>query len=155
MTVYLASYKGTRPGWHGLANRAIRHGSRSIYSHTEVCIGNPLRAAVLCVSASGVDGGVRSKVMQLSPENWDVVALPSVTPSRVLDVLREHDGCGYDYRGVARFAAPMLPDWIIKPSALDWFCSELAAHIMCMAEPWRYSPADLHDIAIAAQKWSN
>lgn len=58
--VYLASYKGTRQGWHGAVNAAIRHGSRSIYSHTEVCIGNPFDGDAMCVSASGVDKGVQN-----------------------------------------------------------------------------------------------
>lgn len=152
MVVYLASYKGTRPGWHGCVNRAIRYGTHSIYSHTEVCTGNPLTGAVLCVSASGVDGGVRGKVMQLSPETWDVVAMPWVPPSYVFDVLAQEDGCAYDYSGVARFAAPWLPEFIIRPSADRWFCSELSAHIMGLDAPWRFSPAELHVIALA---WSS
>jgi hypothetical protein len=151
--VYLASYKGTRPGLHGLFNRAIRYRSRSIYSHSEVCIGDPLKGAVLCVSASGVDGGVRGKVMQLSPDKWDVVALPWVHEQCVMDVLRDEDGCGYDYCGVARFAAPWLPDLLLMPSDSAWFCSELAAHIMGLSEPWRYAPAELHAIATAALRW--
>jgi len=153
-TVYLASYKSTRPGIHGLVNRAIRYGSRSIYSHTQVCIGNPFDGPALCVSASGVDDGVRGKVMKLSPDKWDILPVPWVPAQRVLDVLREEDGCGYDYRGVARFAFPWLPEAVITPSDDAWFCSELAAHIMGLGQPWRYAPAELHAIAAAAFDWS-
>ena len=155
MTAHLASYKGTQPGLSGLFNRAIRHGSRSIYSHTEICIGNPFESEVMCVSASGVDGGVRSKMMRLSPEKWDIVPVPWVSDERVLNVLDDEGWCGYDYRGVARFAFPWLPDLLLMPSNEAWFCSELAAYIMGLDEPWRYAPAELHLIALAAMEWSN
>ena len=57
MTAHLASYKGTQPGLSGLFNRAIRHGSRSIYSHTEVCIGNPFESEVLTFVVRTFRGG--------------------------------------------------------------------------------------------------
>ena len=95
--IYLASYKSIRPGVYGITNRLIRYGTRSIYSHSELCIGNPFESQVLCVSASGVDGGVRGKVMQLNPDSWDILPLPWVSEQRVLDVLEEEDDCGYDY----------------------------------------------------------
>jgi hypothetical protein len=63
--VYLASYKGTHAGVPGIVNIGIRTLDRSIYSHTELAIGNPLESAVECFSSSGVDHGVRVKVMQL------------------------------------------------------------------------------------------
>jgi len=73
--VYLASYKGTHAGVPGIVNIGIRTLDRSIYSHTELAIGNPLESAVECFSSSGVDHGVRVKVMQLNPEKWDVLHL--------------------------------------------------------------------------------
>jgi hypothetical protein len=57
--IYLASYKGTQKGVHGIFNIGIRGLTKSIYSHTEVCIGNPFDSPVKCVSSSGVDKGVR------------------------------------------------------------------------------------------------
>ena len=151
--IYLASYKSIRPGVYGITNRLIRYGTRSIYSHSELCIGNPFESQVLCVSASGVDGGVRGKVMQLNPDSWDILPLPWVSEQRVLDVLEEEDDCGYDYSGVFRFAVPWVPDLILMPSDSKWFCSELIAYTMLLSEPWRYSPAELHSIALAAQQW--
>ncbi len=32
----LASYKSTRPGWQGIANRLIRWRLRGVYSHSEI-----------------------------------------------------------------------------------------------------------------------
>ena len=86
-TIYLASYTGTQPGWHGIFNRGIRWLTRSRFSHTEVCIGNPLEGRVWCISSSGVDGGVRAKMMQLSADRWEVL------PMRLIDT-RQWGGDG-------------------------------------------------------------
>lgn len=133
---YLCAYKGTHPGWQGLVNRGIRFATASKYSHTEISIGNPFELPVLCVSASGVDGGVRGKVMQLSPDKWDIYPVPWVTESDVLGFLEKYDKCGYDFWGVGRFALPFL----LREHDSLWFCSESSACIMRFVDPWRYDP---------------
>ena len=140
MTVYLASYKSTHTGLSGLMNRGVRFVTRSQYSHSEICIGNPFESEVWCISASGVDGGVRAKRMQLNPDKWDILPLPHVSEEDATQFLSRNEGDGYDYAGVARFLFP----WAIGPSAKRWFCSEAAAAIVGLNEPWRFSPADLH-----------
>lgn len=146
--IYLASYKSTHPGWSGWVNRGIRAVTRSIYSHSEICIGHPFDGPVPCVSASGVDGGVRLKTMQLNPDKWDVLHLPHCTAEDALAFARLYSGAGYDYVGAARFALP----WLLGQSKTRWFCSEVAALIMGLQEPWRFSPADLHAVAASLHR---
>jgi len=136
---YLCAYKGTHPGWQGLVNRGIRLATASKYSHTEISIGNPFEAPALCVSSSGVDGGVRGKTMQLSFDKWDIYPVPWVTEKDVLEFLSKYNHCGYDFFGVARFAFPFL----IREHKSLWFCSESSAAILLFIEPWRYDPVAL------------
>ena len=144
-TIYLASYKGTHAGWQGLINRGIRWLTKSQYSHSEVCVGNPFESAVPCLSSSGVDGGVRVKVMQLSPEKWDIVPMPWICAQDVHDFYEREKGSGYDFAGCARFLLP----WLISPSARRWFSTETVAAVAGYPEPWRFSPADLHIVVTA------
>lgn len=143
--IYLASYKGIHAGWQGIINRGIRWLTRSQYSHSEVCIGNPFEGPVMCLSSSGVDGGVRFKTMQLSPDKWDIVEMPWVTADDAVKFFQSERGCGYDFAGVTRFALP----WLVGPSAKRWFCTETVAAVAGYSEPWRFCPADFHIIVQA------
>lgn len=143
--VYLASYKSTQAGWAGLFNRLIRWVTKSRYSHSELAIaqsGHPFDAPALCVSSSGVDGGVRLKSMRLAPEKWDLIELHHVTDTAVLDFLRTHKGHGYDYVGCVRSVLP----FVSREHTTKWFCSELCAHVIGHAEPWRLHPGVLHAV---------
>lgn len=140
--IYVASYKSTQPGWQGIFNRGIRWLTKSPYSHTEVCIGHPFHGPVPCISSSGVDGGVRAKTMQLSPEKWDVLPMPWVTEQDVLAFLQKHQGSGYDYMGAGRFLLPFA----LRDHPIKWFCTEAVAAIAGFDDPWRFSPADFHVI---------
>lgn len=147
--IYLASYKCTRPGIQGLFNRLVRWGTQSIYSHSEICVGDPFTGPVPCISAVGTEGGVRGKLMQLSPDKWDIVALPWVPESSVFRVFAAEQGKEYDYKGLLRFGFPWLPEMLLPPSESRRFCSDLCAHMMGLDDSWRYSPAEVHDIALA------
>jgi hypothetical protein len=141
--IYLASYKGTHSGLTGGINIGIRWLTSSIYSHSEVCIGDPTSGEVVeCASSSGVEGGVRSKSMSLSPDKWDFVPVPWVSESDVRKALEEYSGAKYDFVGCSRFLLPFM----LRESATKWFCSEFAGYIMGYKEAWRFSPADLHMI---------
>jgi hypothetical protein len=144
-TIYLASYKGTQKGIGGVFNIGIRWLTRSIYSHTEICIGNPLEGPVHCISSSGVDGGVRAKLMHLSPEKWDVLPMPWVREEAVWSFMLDHKGTGYDFAGVVRFVLP----WLRTQSKRRWFCTECVAAIAGYPDAWRFSPADFHIIVDA------
>lgn len=142
--VYWASYKGTHPGLPGLVNRGIRHADSSIYSHSEICIGNPFERPVPCLSSSGVDKGVRSKTMQLSREKWDVLYLPWGRADRCLVRFGEIEGEGYDYTGCFRFAAPAI--FPVRQHPTRWFCTEACLYFIEAApdQEWRLSPATGH-----------
>ena len=145
MTVYLASYKATRPGLNGLINRGIRLLDRAKYSHTEICIGNPLTGVAKCYSSSGEDGGVRMKEMRLSPEKWDVLHLPFVSDTDVTGYFLQTAGEGYDYLGVGRFALP----WLLREHPTRHFCSEWAMAVAGVKDAWRYGPQAAHMIGLA------
>jgi len=147
-TIYLASYKGTHKGWKGWFNRGIRWLTRSIYSHTETCIGHPFEGPVHCISSSGVDGGVRAKLMQLSPEKWDVLPMPWVKEEAVWAFMLDHKGSGYDWMGSGRFLLP----FILREHPFKWFCTETAASIGGFKEAWRFNPADFHVVVDALNK---
>jgi hypothetical protein len=138
--IFYASYKGTHAGWQGIVNRGIRGLDKSIYSHTEVAVGNPFKSEVMCVSSSGVDDGVRPKTMQLSPEKWDILPMPWVDAADVTHFLAEHKGQQYDFMGTGRFALPFL----LREHPVKWFCTETAMAIAGYAEPWRFTPASGH-----------
>jgi hypothetical protein len=138
--IYLASYKGTRPGIHGIVNRGIRLLDHSKYSHTEICTGNPFESEVDCDSASSLDGGVRRKYMRLSPEKWDIVQMPWVSLNVVNNCYEEAKGRKYDYFGVARFALPFAT----REHPNRDFCSEYGARVAGIDDPWRFSPHALH-----------
>jgi hypothetical protein len=141
--IFLASYKGTHAGAAGLFNRGTRWLTRSPYSHSEICIGHPFESAVHCISSSGMDGGVRAKMMRLSPEKWDVVPLPWVSEEAVWLFMLDEKGAKYDFAGVVRFALP----WLRSQSESRWFCTEAVAAIAGFDDAWRFSPGDFHKVA--------
>jgi hypothetical protein len=147
MQVYLASYKAHRKGWQGAFNKGVQWLTKSQYSHSELCLGNPFENPVACISASGIDGGIRSKLMQLNPEHWDIVPMPWVDHYAAIHFLRAEQGCKYDYAGVLRFLLP----WAVSASKRRWFCSEAVAAMAGLDDPWRFSPADLHVVVKARQ----
>jgi hypothetical protein len=140
--LFLASYKGTQPGLAGLVNRAIRFVTKSQYSHTEICLGDPFASPVDCLSSAHHEGGVRVKHMQLSPAKWDVIALPHVSEGAYLHFLANHHGQPYDFIGCARSVLP----FVRGEHPRKWFCSEVSAAIIGHAEPWRMHPGVLHMI---------
>ena len=146
--IYLASYKGKVAGLAGIFGAGTRWLTRSEYSHSEACIGNPFDGSVACVSSSPMDGGVRCKIMQLDQKSWDVEPMPWVSDADVLAFLRENKGTGYDWLAIVRFMFP----WMRSQSKAKWFCTEAVASIAGYQDPWRFSPADFHIIVQARNK---
>lgn len=140
--IYLASFRGTRSGLSGFTDWLICKLDKSIYSHTEVCIGNPLDAEVECYSSSGVDGGVRRKVMKLDPTRWHVQPVPWATAEQVREMFADTEGQPYDYLGVARFLLP----WMLRAHPRKWFCSEWALAAIGVKDAWRFSPGAGHSV---------
>lgn len=145
--VYLASYRGTHRGLPGIVNRGIRLLDRAQYSHSEICLGNAdLDEPLKCYSSSGVDHGVRQKIMRLDSQKWDLLHLPFASQQQVLDHFGLTQGAPYDFWGVARFALPFL----LREHPRAWFCSEWCLAALGMTDAWRFSPAGAHAVLLAS-----
>lgn len=169
----LASYKTTRPGLQGVANRVIRLRLRSIYSHTEVVFepGDPVGhlmpdgttargadGSLWCASSvaaealpehsprrAGKMGGVRFKRIVLNPDHWDVRRL-AANPVAAAQWFRAHEGELYDWQLILGFVS-----WVIPQKSRRWTCSEAAAAALGVPEDeaWRFDPASLHQAVVA------
>lgn len=118
-------------------NRFVAWYLRGPYSHCELVLGTDAAGLSECVSASYLDGGVRTKRMQLDPEHWDVVDVPGSTRwPRFWARVHAHDR--YDILGLLGFV------WRRQTGAQErWFCSEAVAAMLRMPDPWRYDPMTL------------
>ena len=165
----LASYKSTRPGIQGIANRLIRWRLRGIYSHSEIVFeptdgvddlmpdgsaAPDADGALWCVSSvaaerlpawsqarAGRYGGVRFKRIALSPERWDFVRLHGDARLAAIRA-RFVEGDAYDWPGVAGFVW-----WPIRALAGWWSCAELCSYLIGIDEPERQDPCSLHRVA--------
>lgn len=119
----LAMYKGppTHDLVHTVTHYGIRLGTWSPWSHSELVLDG------LCWSSSVRDNGVRSKIIDLNSGRWDVINLNLSNGEYFLaeQWFKEHEGMPYDYRGVARFALPFIPE---DPQAV--FCFESVAEAL-------------------------
>ena len=146
--IYLALYRGRRDGtgWRvclaRLSDWLTRCLTRGQYSHAEIAIrlpeNNPAGEPLFeCYSASVRDGGVRCKTMPLSPEKWDLIALPEAVNGRLHSLWKETQGQGYDLSGALGIA------FGLPQNGRRWFCSEWCATALGLPAGWRWSPNDL------------
>jgi len=170
----LASYKSTRPGLQGLANRAIRLRLRGIYSHTEVVFepqdrvghlmpdGTTARGAdgsLWCASSvaaerlpahsprrAGKVGGVRFKRIALDPAHWDVLPLP-FDSGRAASWFHAHQGALYDWQLILGFVS-----WLIPGKAGRWTCSEASAEAASFPDSERFDPCALRAAVAALER---
>ncbi|HQQ70219.1 MAG TPA: hypothetical protein PLL92_07905 [Alicycliphilus sp.] len=170
----LASYKSTRPGLQGIANRIIRLRLRSPYSHTEVVFepgdgvdhlmpdgscAPDAHGALWCASSvaaealpghsprrAGGTGGVRFKRIALDPARWDLQRV-AAHPLYAARWFRQHEGELYDWQLILGFVS-----WLIPHKATRWTCSEASAAALGVPDPdaWRFDPANL---PAAAAPW--
>lgn len=164
----LASYKSTRPGLQGLANRLIRLRLRGIYSHSEVVFqpGDGVdrvmpdgtcapdeNGALWCASSvaaerlpahsrrrAGHVGGVRFKRIALDPARWDLLPYRS-DPVAAAQWFCLHEGALYDWQQIVGFLA-----WVVPHKASRWTCAKAVAGAGGFAEPWRLDPCALHEV---------
>lgn len=167
----LASYKSTRPGLQGIANRIIRLRLRSPYSHTEVVFepyddvghlmpdGTTARCedgSLWCASSvaaealpthsprrAGKTGGVRFKRIALDPSRWDMQRV-ACNPVLAAQWFKQHEGALYDWQLILGFLS-----WVIPQKSQRWTCSEAAAAALSVpdGEAWRFDPANLPEAA--------
>lgn len=93
-----------------------------------------------CISASFLDDGVRFKTMPLPVEKWRIYEMPQDSTSAI-EWLREHDGDKYDWLGLLGFMAR----WI-RGRSNRRFCSEAAAEVLGLPDPFRYDLALLESV---------
>lgn len=169
----IASYKSTRPGIQGIANRIIRLRLRSPYSHTEVVFepedqvgqwlpdGSAARGedgSLWCASSvaaealpahsprrAGKGGGVRFKRIVLDPDHWDVRRV-ACSPLRAAQWFKGNEGDLYDWQLILGFVS-----WVIPQKSQRWTCSEASAAALGVpdGEAWRFDPPGLHEAADA------
>ncbi len=141
--ITLAFYKGRGSSWgHRFQDWLIRFATRSPYSHVELIEGAAvLGEEALCLSSSGRDGGVRDKRIVLKPESWDLVEIAS-DPRGVGSFIRERIGAKYDYLGIL-FSQIFA---LARHDERKWFCSEICAAALGMANAQRMSPQALFDV---------
>lgn len=130
----IAFYKGTRPGLAGHYNRSVRWWTKSEYSHCELIFSGGWAG-----SASFMDGGVRLKVIDFDPKNWDIVDLPAELEPAAFAWFEEHRGQKYDLWGNVHFVLGPVSD-----DKRRWSCSESMAAALGWHEPWRYNPGALY-----------
>ena len=163
----LASYKFTRPGLQGVANRLIRLRLRGRYSHCEVVFepgdgvdalmpdgtcAPDVNGALWCASSvaaerlpawsprrAGCIGGVRFKRIALDPARWDVRQV-AAHPRHAAQWFKAHQGDMYDWQMIAGFLA-----WAIPHQSARWTCSEACAAAMGVEvdDAWRFDPCNL------------
>lgn len=112
--IYLAAYKGKGK----LFNRLIRLWTRSHYSHCELVMPDGR-----WLSASAMDGGVRTKRIAFNAEHWDLIPVAWADSKRIEQVFTHHFGKGYDWLGI--LLSQFLPIGI--DSRQRMFCSEFCA----------------------------
>lgn len=150
--IYLAFYKGTRPGrspksllWR-FADFVIKKYTQSIYSHVELAIEIDAQAGVYeCFSASGRDGGVRAKVMKMPHYKWDLIDISNIglngkDAAALAESIRDYyditHGRPYDWLGVL-----LYPLGVHRRNA--YFCSEWCANALSLPRG-HFPPAGLH-----------
>ena len=164
----LASYKSTRPGLQGIANRLIRLRLRGPYSHTEVVfepgdnVGHLMpdgscepdaNGALWCASSvaaealpahsprrAGKMGGVRFKRIVINKNHWDVQPMRA-DPTATARWFSLNQGALYDWQLIVGFLA-----WFVPGKDGRWTCSEAGAAAAGVPEKdaWRVDPCNGH-----------
>ncbi len=128
----IAFYKGKGK----IGNALIRWWTDSPYSHCELVVGG------ICYSSSIMDKGVRSKVVNLSADNWDIVELPWATDADVLDYYSQTRMRPYGWIDLILRQVLRLP----SVDESGEFCSEWCANALGIPDARDYSPAGLERI---------
>ena len=139
------SGKGIMPIIFRALDSLTRAVTKGPYSHCELVEELP-DGTYKCFSSSYRDGGVRSKILSLDSDSWDLVDAPYLTAEAVEEVKRRTVGLKYDLVGAVGVVI-LSPD---RPH--KWFCSELAAEVIGLKEPWRYSPNTLYSVVQRLEK---
>lgn len=131
--IYLAFYVGAFGNWQ---DRLICRVTRGPYSHVETLLEPPQDGPTRCVSASGRDGGVRVKAIDLRSDRWVIKAVTgdfdAVTAAMLAEV-----GKPYDLLGAVM--SPFKLGLFERPND-RWFCSEIFAQKRGLPLPMKMHP---------------
>lgn len=130
MTLRVAFYKGTRPGFPGLYNRAVRKKERGPYSHCEFVFSDGWSA-----SSSFEDKGVRFKYITYDPSRWDIFDLPYLDEDKVRQWFKDHIADKYDVMGNVYQLFGFF-----RPTPGRAFCSAALAAAAGLDDPFRFGP---------------
>ena len=139
------SGKGIMPVVFRALDSLTRTVTKGPYSHCEIVKVLPT-GETECFSSSYRDGGVRSKILSLDSDSWDLVDAPYLTAEAVEEVKRKTVGLKYDLVGAVGVVI-LSPD---RPH--KWFCSELAAEEIGLEQTWRFSPNTLYSVVQRLEK---
>jgi hypothetical protein len=134
----LASYTGTRPGWAGLFNRAVRAWLVIPYSHSELVFSDGM-----AFSCSWLDGGARFKRIEFSPEHWDVIDIPATYDEAITRQWAQamvDRGTAYSLLILAAFVVPPLLRLVGQRREV---CSTAIALALGIKDQRRFDPAEL------------
>lgn len=102
----------------------------SIYSHCE------LEVDGICYSSSALDGGVRSKVIDLKPESWDIIDLPWAKGQAIVDHFVKTDHYRYGWIGLLTSQLFNLG----RVPKRTTFCSQWCIEALSLPNPPIYQP---------------
>jgi hypothetical protein len=103
------------------------------YSHAELVIDG------VCYSSSVRDGGVRSKIIDLSSGKWDLIELQLSDSEKLNAKLRfiEIEGKRYDW-----FGAIGVILGFVKQKSDKFFCFEVVAKLLGKEKPHKFTPVE-------------
>ena len=132
--VYLATYIGRG----SLANMMIRFWTRSNASHSEIKVGGS------SFSSSIMDGGVRSKRINFDDENWELLPLPWVRESDVVQYFAQTKDIKYGWWDLICRQFMHLP----FSDGKGQFCSEWCAEAIGLKSGREFSPDTLRSVCM-------
>lgn len=141
MNATIAFYHGPASTWKGFfADQLISLGTWSQVTHCELVLDG------WCYSSSGLDGGVRTKKIDLNDGKWELYEVPVLDEQEMLNFIRNTMGSPYDFPGIIQFALPF-----VKSDPSEWFCSEWVAE--AIGNPIRADKVTPKDLYKWAQKY--
>lgn len=132
--MHLALYKGPATGLRNKVGRWLVCAlTLSRYSHVELVLHG------VSYTSSFIDGGVRSKVIDLASGHWDLISIEG-DEQLAYDRFFADRGKPYDWLGMLR-VSPLLR-WLPRRGS-SRFCSEEVAWMLGLDDPETFSPAGL------------
>jgi hypothetical protein len=131
--IYLAFYRGEFGTWQDRLICAVTCGP---YSHVEMLLEPPQEGETMCISASGRDGGVRVKQIDLRSGRWVIKVVDGDHDAAARAMLGE---VGKPYDLIGALLSPFRLALFARPND-RWFCSEIFAWARGLPLPMKMHP---------------